>query len=247
MGCAYDKCPIPQYNVITGETYERFLPKIWIDFALRIRPVKGEKIDITKIVSFILNLRNKGFPIKAVTFDGYQSAMAIQVIQKAGQLPQYRRYAYANRVINLEANVLSVDRTDIPYTVLRDCLNYNTINMYRYQPFIDEVLTLEHDIEKKKVDHPEGGSKDVADAVCGVVYNIAVARTYIPMDPINDMSRFHGTSIEESTLGSIMPDHPEGNIIGIEPAPMQPQVTAPRPLCTGLQALSSKMFGRYLK
>jgi hypothetical protein len=246
MGCQYDKSPIPTYNPLTGETFERFLPKVWLDFALQIRPTKGDKIDISRIVQFILNLRNKGFGLQQVTFDGYQSAMAIQVIQKANQLPQYRRYTGMQKVMNLNANVLSVDRTDVPYTVLRDCLNYNCIDMYAYKPFVNEVLELEHDTDKKKIDHPEGGSKDVSDAVCGVVYNIAIAKNYMSMDPINTLNRNSYAGVDEGMMRGIIPDRPEGKIIAISPAPKMPRVVAPPGLSTGLQT-QMKDFSKYLK
>ena len=51
--------------------------------------------------------------------------------------------------------------------------------MYEYQPYIDEVLDLERNVKpnrQNKVDHPQKaskggkGSKDVSDAVAGVVW-----------------------------------------------------------------------------
>jgi len=244
MGCAYDKHTVTAYDPFSGQAKDSFLPKVWIDFMLRVRPVRGEQIDITKIVAFILNLRNYGFPLQRVTFDGYQSTMAIQIIQKAGQLPQYRRYAHFYNLLDLDSNLLSVDRTDVPYTVLRDCLNYQCINYYKYEPFIDEVLSLEHDYEKKKVDHPEGGSKDVADAVAGVVYGVATSRSFVEMDPINEILHSLPTdNLEEQMTAAVVPQYPEGSVMCIIPDPKQQQMAAPRRLSSGLAGLGSQGFG----
>lgn len=39
-----------------------------------------------------------------------------------------------------------------------------------------ELISLEKDVKKNKVDHPAGGSKDVADALAGVVYGLTMRR-----------------------------------------------------------------------
>ena len=36
---------------------------------------------------------------------------------------------------------------------------------------IQEITELERNIDSGKVDHPDGGSKDASDAVCGAMYN----------------------------------------------------------------------------
>jgi hypothetical protein len=46
------------------------------------------------------------------------------------------------------------------------------------QVFISECSKLE-EIEGKKIDHPPKGSKDVADAVAGVVHNLIEKANYV--------------------------------------------------------------------
>ncbi len=43
---------------------------------------------------------------------------------------------------------------------------------YRYEPFEEEIFDVIHDRSRRKVDHPHGGKKDVADAVVGAINNI---------------------------------------------------------------------------
>jgi hypothetical protein len=117
-------------------------PFILADFMLRIRPPKGSQIDLSKIRAFILYLR-KFYNIELVTFDGYQSADSIQILWKQSML----------------AKLLSVDRDDTPYVSLRAAHYERRIGMYKYGPYIDEILDLERDVQKSKVDHPMKNSK----------------------------------------------------------------------------------------
>lgn len=192
MGCAFDKYIVTEFDPETGQAADNFRPKVWVDFMVRIRPTHGDQIDLTKIVEFILNLTHQGFNIQRVTFDGFASEMAIQHVLKANLLP-FRtnvKRVRPDEVVKLEAYVVSVDKDDKPYRLLRDTIQANAISYYRYQPFIDEVLALEHDVRKTengvvkgRVDHPHKGSKDVADAVCGMVWGIATAKTAAPANP----------------------------------------------------------------
>lgn len=73
--------------------------------------------------------------------------------------------------------VVSIDKTDVPYVVLREALKEERILLY-YHPIWDrEILNLEYDIKKRKIDHPAGGnrdvsSKDVSDATAGVAFTL---------------------------------------------------------------------------
>jgi hypothetical protein len=63
-----------------------------------------------------------------------------------------------------------------PYKDLKDAMYENRFSMYQYQPAINELLGLEENLVKKKVDHRPKGSKDVSDALAGVVHNIVKAK-----------------------------------------------------------------------
>jgi hypothetical protein len=135
-------------------------PFIVIDFMLQVRPPVGSEIDLSKVRAFVLFL-SRLYDIKRVTMDGFQSRDAMQILQKE----------------KIEAGYLSVDRTDEAYINLRSALFDRRIAYYHYDPFITELLDLERDSKSQKVDHPirssagGRGSKDVTDAVAGVVWH----------------------------------------------------------------------------
>lgn len=169
---------------------EKVDPFIVIDFMLRIVPPSGSEIDFSKIRSFLLYLRKCGYSIPKVTFDDFQSRDSQQILEKQG----------------FETATVSMDRQDNQYKILRSTFFDRRIGMYHYDPFIIEVLDLEYDSKEHKVDHPikssapnnglnGKGSKDVADAVCGVIWscsNEASAHLYVPileLDEGDDLKR----------------------------------------------------------
>ena len=82
-----------------------------------------------------------------------------------------RRHVQLMRKVGFEADLLSVDRDDVSYVMLRTALRENRVHCYPYQPLEDELVRLQHDQDKKKVNHPRGGSKDTSDTLAGCVYN----------------------------------------------------------------------------
>jgi hypothetical protein len=129
-------------------------------------PNYPEKIDFIKILDFIMWLKNeRGFRFKKFSFDQYQSEFFIQYFTKK----------------RIDSFLLSVDRTDEQYKFLKNKIIMNEVKMYQYERFEFELLNLIHDLGNRKVDHPDkknkmpkdgGHGKDVADAVCGVVWMI---------------------------------------------------------------------------
>ena len=133
-----------------------------IDLLLTIRAAPGSEIPLFKVREFLLWLNSYiGYKFKKVTYDGFQSADSIQLLKIAG----------------LEAGLLSVDRTDIPYLNLRACILEQRLVGYYNSIVLEELRDLEYDRKAKKVDHPivkydgSPGSKDTSDALCGAVYN----------------------------------------------------------------------------
>ena len=71
---------------------------------------------------------------------------------------------------------ISVDRVDSdhickPYQYLKTTIYDKRLEIYDSQTLIDELIDLERNINTGKVDHPDGGRKDVSDAVCGALFN----------------------------------------------------------------------------
>ncbi len=157
-------------------------PFIIIDFMLRINPPPTSEIDLSKIRAFAVYI-SKLYPLAMVTFDGFQSADSKQLLQKAG----------------FDAQLLSVDKTDKPYLALRSAHFERRLAMYNYEPYTEEVLDLQRNVQTQKVDHPTRatrggkGSKDVSDATAGVVYTcLHDARAIAGASIIEDMAEVDG-------------------------------------------------------
>lgn len=133
-----------------------------IDLMLAIRALPGSEIPLFKVREFLIWLSSHiGYKFKKISFDGFQSADSIQLLKIAG----------------LDAGLLSVDRTDIPYLNLRACILEQRLVGYYNSIVVEELRDLEYDRRVKKVDHPiakydgSPGSKDLSDALCGAVNN----------------------------------------------------------------------------
>jgi hypothetical protein len=139
-----------------GEEYSDLAPHIVIDLMLRVNPPSGEQIFLPDVRRMVYELIDHGFNLQGFSCDSYQSAEMIQQMK--------------NRGVNSE--VLSVDRTMDAYDALKSAIYEGRIEFYRYEPFFSELRALEYDRVRGKVDHPVAGTKDVADAVAGVVYGL---------------------------------------------------------------------------
>lgn len=136
----------------------RRIERVVIDFMLQIttpREVSSE-IDISKVRDFYLYLKDKyKIHIGKVTYDQFASRESLQHFRKK----------------NIEAELLSVDRTDEQYVEMTHLLNKLQISMYDYPIFKDEFFNLVHYVGKRKVDHEDGKTKDLSDSIVGAVWN----------------------------------------------------------------------------
>lgn len=140
---------------IEGKVEKR--PTIWIDFMLQIKAKSTkDEIQFEDVRQIIYRLRDIGYNIHLVTFDGWQSVDSVQTLKSGG----------------INADFLSIDRTPEAYYTLKSAMLDDRMNFYHYKPFITELQSLE-ELKAKKIDHPRGGSKDVTDAVAGVCYHAA--------------------------------------------------------------------------
>ncbi len=138
-----------------GET--EALPIASVEMAVTVEPDLGHEIDIAEVRLWVKMLRTTyGYPIKVVTYDGWSSAESIQAWRKQG----------------MKTGVVSVDRSSTPYKQLREAIYDGRLLMYNQPVLIEELTNLEYDEKKDKVDHPIGGSKDCADAVCGAYHTL---------------------------------------------------------------------------
>lgn len=143
-------------QIETEEGKKERRPKIYIDYMEQIKAGPKEEIKFEDIRRRIYKLREMGYNIAKVTFDGWQSIDSVQILQSSG----------------FKADFYSVDRNADAYYTLKAAILEKRIDYYYYQIFIQEVKSLE-EIKGTKIDHPREGSKDVSDAVAGVVYHCA--------------------------------------------------------------------------
>ena len=140
-----------------GDGYIETLPVIHIDFALDIIPPPGGEIDYIKIRKLIYKLKESGTDIWWVSFDGYQSADMIQQLRRKG----------------FKSEVQSMDKTSVPYEILKNALYDQRVKIPNHDRLYDELVSLEWDGQKGKVDHRPKKSKDLADSLAGVVFGIS--------------------------------------------------------------------------
>lgn len=136
------------------------LPVCDIDCALEIRPPKGGEILFTNVRKVIYGLRDKGLNIKWVTFDTFQSTDSMQMM----------------RTQNFATGTQSMDVDLMPYEVMKQAFYDGRIRAPLHPKLMEELQRLEKDIPNQKIDHPPNGSKDVADALAGVVYGLTMRR-----------------------------------------------------------------------
>jgi len=129
-------------------------------FSVSIKAPKGRHISFEKNRNFIYWLKSKGFNIKGITSDTYQS-------YDTGETLRAKGYPYS---------VLSVDKCDtnrvcVPYQYFKSTLYEKRFEMYNDKTLIRQIIDLERNIDSGKIDHIEGGAKDVCDSVCGSIFN----------------------------------------------------------------------------
>lgn len=123
-------------------------------FGVALKAVAGSQIPFHKIRQFIYWLRDEvGANIQMVTADSFQSADMLQQLKLNG----------------FETKVISVDRKREPYDMVRNAINEQRIDILPQSILEDELVNLEEDKIKGKIDHPIDGSKDIADALAGSI------------------------------------------------------------------------------
>ena len=157
--CAVSMSHVKKWvNVKVTDTYSQPAPIVEVDAVRYWTPTADKSVDFTEVKDYILSLRTAGFKIRVCTFDRWNSHDMMQ------QLKQYG--------INTETlSVAKKHYDDMAMIVLEERLSGPHIPL-----LIDELLQLK--IMRDRVDHPRKGSKDLADAVCGSIYN-AITKTKV--------------------------------------------------------------------
>ena len=175
-------------NVKVTSDYSQPAPIVEVDAVRFWTPTADKSVDFTEVKDYILSLKTRGFNIKVCTFDRWNSHDMMQ------QLKQY----------GINTELLSVAKKhydDMAMIVAEERVSGPAIKL-----LIDELLQLR--IMRDKVDHPRKGSKDLADAVCGAIFN-SISRTKqendkeIKIHTYESMSYDNDSDDEETVLNMI--------------------------------------------
>jgi hypothetical protein len=129
-------------------------------FSVSIKAPKGFQVSFEKNRNFIRWLRDRGFAIKGVSSDTYQSAQIQQQLKGDG----------------FKTKILSVDRVDsstrscLPYAFFKSAIYERHLQIYKDCNLLtEEIVSLER-LSDGHIDHPQNFSKDQSDAVCGALF-----------------------------------------------------------------------------
>lgn len=158
-GLAVAHCP--GFKEMKRGEYVEMMPIIQFDCILEIRPPRGGEIEYDQIRQLLYRMRNELLlPIKWVTFDNFQSYDSRQILQREGFMTGYQ----------------SMDTDTEAYDCLKQALYDLRVIAPAHPKAHKEIVTLEFNAQKNKIDHPPNGSKDVSDAVAGVVIGLTKRR-----------------------------------------------------------------------
>lgn len=131
-----------------------------VAFSVSVKAPKGFQVSFEKNRNFIRWLRDRGFAIKGISSDTYQSAQIQQQLKSDG----------------FRTKILSVDRVDsstrscLPYAFFKSAIYERHLQLFKdCQLLTEEIVSLER-LSDGHVDHPQNGSKDQSDAVCGALF-----------------------------------------------------------------------------
>lgn len=130
------------------------VPFVVVDAVRYWTPTAEKSVDFKEVKEFILDIRRRGFSLKLVTFDRWNSFDIMNELKMSG----------------INSETLSVAKKH--YEDMAMLVAEERVSGPQIQLLIDELLQLR--IIRDKVDHPRKGSKDLADAVCGSIYNSIV-------------------------------------------------------------------------
>ena len=173
--CAVSMSHVQKWvNVKVTNEYSQPAPIVTVDAVRYWTPTPDKSVDFTEVKDYILSLKTRGFDIGVCTFDRWNSHDMMQ------QLKQY----------GINTEILSVAKKhydDMAMIVLEERLQGPHIPL-----LINELLQLR--IMRDKVDHPRKGSKDLADAVCGSIFN-SISRTRPDLNKEIDIHTYESMSM----------------------------------------------------
>jgi len=152
---------VPGFMHLNRGDYIETLPIIQYDMILEIKPPRGGEIEFSDVRKLLYTLRDTlKLPIKWLSFDQFQSKDSMQIMHQNGFVVGYQ----------------SMDIDTEAYDVTKQAFYDGRIVAPEHAKAQKEMITLEMDTKKNKIDHPPQGSKDVADAMAGVAIGLTMRR-----------------------------------------------------------------------
>lgn len=159
----HDKCAVSiahvdkWVSVQSFNNYEQIVPYVVVDAIAWWEPKREGPVDLSEVKNWIIDLRRQGFNLGLVTFDRWQSFDIQQELKQVG----------------IKTETLSVAKKH--YEDLSMLVYEERVSAPHIDILLEEMLELRI-MNNNKVDHPRKKSKDLADAMCGSVYN-SIAHT----------------------------------------------------------------------
>jgi hypothetical protein len=151
---------VDRFVEVDREGEVEVLPHIRVDLVLSIRPPPDGEVPYERIRALLYKLRELGLALRFVTADSFQSRDMLQTL----------------RLKRFTTGLVSMDRTPLAYELLKAALYDRRVDVPENETLLGELLSLEVDAKTEKIDHRPGGSKDLADALAGVVHGLTMRR-----------------------------------------------------------------------
>lgn len=171
----HDRCAIALAHVEKwisheGDKFGDLYPVVRVDAVRWWKPSHDKPMDYKEVTNYILALRRRGFNIKLVTFDRWQSHDTMNFLNSQG--------------IETELLSLKPEHYDDFLTTMYD----DRLIGPRIPELITELRELRRIFKGQTmtIDHPRTGYKDLSDAVCGAIHN-AVEHSSKPLNRTVDI------------------------------------------------------------
>ena len=164
---------VPCFRTIKRSDKEiEVLPVIKVDFILEVVPPKGGEISYSAIRDLIYRIRESGVNLKWATFDSFQSQDMLHILRTKGYM----------------TGIQSIDKEPTAYNFLKGALYDGRVEAQDNLKIRKEILGLEKDPATGKIDHPPLGSKDLSDALAGVVHGLTMRREVWALHNVNSIT-----------------------------------------------------------
>lgn len=173
-------------NIKVGDEHIA-MPQMIMDLVTGIEPPVGGEICYVEIRKIIIMLRDVfNFKIKVITSDNFALNSMNELKQKG-----------------FEVEHASVDRSNKPYDITKEMMKQKLVKYPENSILMSEFKTLIEDPVTKKIDHPDGGTKDLTDAVAGCLYMLV--KRFVIGDKNKRVESF-GSTANSSILSSLSDD-----------------------------------------